>query len=275
MTNRVELSRPYDEKGTLLWTRTPNCLLNALLGGIHNFTETRILLYLCRMTYGFQNKEETYYLSLEDFVKETGIKKPHLSKAIKKLLDKYVIFRYNKSSDKYIYAINLLPYHVEMKHFRYGKPNYESGDGVYEIGSIDYGFRNFKDTDEDVIVYNKKGYGKGIEADINTNINTNKNINKESSAYADIIPNVVPKKEKEEREKREQLKDSIIISFREEMERAPSLETVLKYMKKMEENKLPPGEIGYACCTIKREGETYKHFSSEAMRIYLNKEKEK
>ncbi len=102
-----KLWRPYDEKGTLLGTYIPNCLYKSILDGKYTYSEVRVLLYIARMTCGF-NREISQYLSLEDFANGTGINGSHVSATLRKLLNRDDIMRHTKNGNKHMYSINLL-----------------------------------------------------------------------------------------------------------------------------------------------------------------------
>ena len=114
-----KLWRPYDEKHRLLWTQMPNGLLKNILLGEYKLVEIRVLLFIARMSFGFQ-REETNYLSLESFANETEIAKSHLSKTIKGLLKKEIILGGAVSGNSRKYSINLLPFGVAMKDYVIG-----------------------------------------------------------------------------------------------------------------------------------------------------------
>lgn len=237
-----KLWRHYDEKEQSLWTSIPNYLIYAMLQGLYTLIELRIILFICRMTYGFR-REESNYLGLEDFEKQTGISKTHLSKTIKKMLESYTLFRHSKSGNKYKYAINTLPHSVPMKHYRIGTANSELDDGFYTIGCIDYELRNLKDSGKDVILYSKKGYNTSKKAYINKDINKDikKNINIDTNK-----DNLASKTEKDFPDSKysyqeiENKKKLLISSFREEIEKNNSVDTLVKYMEEIE--KIPGQE---------------------------------
>lgn len=177
MDKAAGLWQPSNEKSPRLYTKIPNALIAALVGRIYVLAEIRIILYICRMSFGF-HREDTNYLSLDDFKEVTGTKKTHLSKTLKKLLNEYEIFRHSKNGDKYKYAINLLPFGIKMKHYRIGQPNDKLDDGYYEIGNINDDFGNRKDQHNNVILYSSKGYKNHENAYIKDDIKNDKKYDK-------------------------------------------------------------------------------------------------
>ncbi len=153
------LWRAYDENGTLLFTKVPNCLLETLNKGGWGLSHYKIISYICRLTYGFR-RENTCQLGLADFSVSLHMAKSHVSKAIKSLLDNGLILRHSKNGNKYVYAINLLPEGVKMKHYRMGKPDNENDNAVYVNEHLDYELSNYTDSEKDVILYSKTGYSK-------------------------------------------------------------------------------------------------------------------
>lgn len=212
------LWRPQDEKGTRLFTIIPNCILREIIGGTHKHLESRVLLFICRMSYGMKSREETGYLSLGDFEAETGIKKTHLSKTIKGLIAKDILLRGKEKAKMYKYAINLYYYDLPMKHYRITN-NLDDlrGDEVV-FGALSYKFGKRVEGKRAIVVYNSKGYDKQeigyIKKDINANIKID-NVNKDY------------------------LVDSFIKDVRENNDHG----TLLKYMQLMYDSKSDPDII--------------------------------
>lgn len=125
------LWRVRDEKNNLLFTQIPNRLLKNMVKGEYTLNELRILLYLCRLTFGFRWKERTGLLSNKDFEKITGIISNHAKEAIDSLLLKKVIFRDTKRLNSYIYLINrsLFGIETEFKEKKGKLLPYNSGNG--------------------------------------------------------------------------------------------------------------------------------------------------
>jgi len=156
--NDNPLWRPYDEKGTLLRTGIPNCLLESIIEGDFTLVETRIILFISRMTFGFR-REETNYLGLEDFASEIDLNKSNISKAIKGLLKEKIIFRNMKNGNKYKYAVNLFWYGARMKHYKISKDwDNEINNALNVEGNADYLMGNSGVNEGYVIIYNPKGY---------------------------------------------------------------------------------------------------------------------
>ena len=179
--DELNLFRPFDEKGQLLWTAVPNCLLSLIMDGAYKNNEAKVLLFICRMTYGFR-REDSNYLGLDDFEKMTGLKKPHVSKAINNLLSDYTIFRHTKNGNKFKYAINLLSHGVKMKHYRKGRVDDKIDDAVYENQSLNYELSNYKGSINDLILYSIKSYENSKKLYIK--IDTNSDIKKDNTAVA-------------------------------------------------------------------------------------------
>lgn len=159
-----KLWRPYDEKHTLLGTYIPNCLLKAILSGKYKLVEIRILLFIARMSFGFQ-REETNYLSLEDIKDVTKIARTHLSKAVKDLIKRKVIMRGSQGGNKYKYAINLLPFGAKMKGYEMSNQGDIIGRKVNKISNEDDQFdsrkdkiRNSKGANNDISINKSKAY---------------------------------------------------------------------------------------------------------------------
>jgi DNA-binding MarR family transcriptional regulator len=104
-----------DKNGQLLFTKIPNCLLWAVMDKQITLVETRVLLFICRMTRGFKNQKETRDLGLNEFEKYTFIPKSHLSKTIKGLMKKGFISRRPESGQRHRYSINYSSYGYEGK----------------------------------------------------------------------------------------------------------------------------------------------------------------
>lgn len=231
------LGMVYDNKGTLLGTLIPNCFFRDLLRIKYREIELKILLFICRMSFGF-NRELTNSLELKDF---TGHAKPHLSEAIKKLLKRKAILRNSKNGDKYLYAINLLPYGVKMKYYKIANPMDKLGNKEYEIGKANYAFGNPEKDEDAIIVYNPKGYSKQLKVyiknDINTNINTD--IKKNSATFASKVTEV--------HSNNSNLGGSeklFLGAFKNEFNKNPTADTVLQYLTLMNQT-LPEKDVKY------------------------------
>ena len=74
-----------------------------LVNGEFTLIETKILLFLCRMTLGFKRKE-TNALSLKDFSKEVCSKPGDVSKALRSLINKGVIAKGYQKEKRYGYC---------------------------------------------------------------------------------------------------------------------------------------------------------------------------
>lgn len=175
----INLWRPVDVNGTRLFSQIPNCLLHSVIKGEFNQTQSKIVIFIARMSFGMKGSEETMYLSLKDFKDNTGINASHLSKAIKALLNKKVIFRVKKNGEKYMYSINMIRYGVKMKYYRIGNGNSDKRNGDYVLSNKDYELRNSSVSSSEEIIYNKTDFPRKKKLDINSNIDSNINVNNE------------------------------------------------------------------------------------------------
>jgi phage replication O-like protein O len=82
------MASPQTENG---YTKIANELLEALAKIRLSGEETQVFLALLRKTYGFQKKTDT--ISLSQFVEATGINKPNVCRAIKRLIEKNIIIK--------------------------------------------------------------------------------------------------------------------------------------------------------------------------------------
>ena len=108
----------HTAKGHDTFTKIPNLLLRALVFGVFSKNEGQIILYLARLTFGFNN-DETKYLSIPEIARETGIESNHVAGILKKLMCDQAIFKGKKSpAGFHKYAINVLPFGLKMAHYR-------------------------------------------------------------------------------------------------------------------------------------------------------------
>ena len=80
------MASPQLENG---YTKIANEILDALIKWRLSPYESSILLVVLRKTYGFNKKED--WISLSQFVKATGIKKPHVCRALRMLIKQKMI----------------------------------------------------------------------------------------------------------------------------------------------------------------------------------------
>lgn len=235
-----KLWRPFDDKNKLLWTQVPNCLIEVICMGGYKSTEIKILLYISRMSFGF-HREDTNFLSLEDFEGQLVMKKAHVSKAIKSMVNDDIIFKHSKNGNKYKYVINLLRHGLRMKHYRAGKLDDKIDDGVYKNGSIDNELSNYRDSKDDLTLYSKKGYDNSkesyIKEDINTDIKIDRAVNVDKVASSTRPSLQRPPRISSEQEK------AIYDEFIKELKQNYHVDTLLKYMKKLKDG-------GVACTDI-------------------------
>ena len=219
------LWRPYGEAGTLLGTYVPNCFLKGILSIKLGVVELKVLFLISRMSFGFE-REHTNYLAIKDFKDVTGKANSHLSKAIKSLLKQKIIFRTSKNGNMYKYAINLLPYNVKMKHYRFAVPEDELSSEEFIIGKANYRFGNFAEVEDNIIVYNPKGYSKQekvyIKKDINTDIK--KDNVKSGSKIAEVHSNSIDLSAKQK---------LFLGGFKNKFNSNPTADTILEYLKMM------------------------------------------
>lgn len=161
MSNQIEngLWRATDDNSQRLFTTVFNPLIKDIISGKLTATEIRVLLFFCRMSFGF-HREETNYLGYEDIEAETGIAKSHLSLTIKQLIDKGFIFWGAESARKRKYCINFFRYGCTMKYYRLSKNCSDLRDGEEVFGSVSYEFGKERTASEVAVIYNRKGYEK-------------------------------------------------------------------------------------------------------------------
>jgi hypothetical protein len=183
-STETKLWRTYDEKNTLLGTYIPNCLFKSMISGKFSYTELRVVLFMARMTYGFQ-REETNYLGLEDIEKETNVSKPNLSKAINALIKIGILFLGKKSGGKCKYAINLLLYGAKMKCYKFNNELSVIKNQSSENNKQSYRIYNSRKSQNQYISYNPKG-SKDSEKSY---IKTDKKIDKKEDNCSKFINN--------------------------------------------------------------------------------------
>jgi len=249
----------YDQNGQMLFTKIPNCFTIFLLACQYKAVQLRILLFIGRLSFGF-NREETCPLNLDDFKRAIGVGKPQLSRNIKSLLLQQVIFRHSLSGSKYKYVINLLQCGIKMQHYRYGKVDCQIDTGVYQNGNIDCQLDKFKDSKTDLILYSKIGYINPkkpyIKEDRNldrkkdnyrsstalgSSINQTSNNNGNTSANTAAI--TLPRTQRPTRTINNEQLEKLYKSFNEEYDKNSTVDVVIKYMKILKENNIPYAEI--------------------------------
>jgi phage replication O-like protein O len=118
------MASPQTENG---YTRIANEILEQLVKQRFQAYETCVLLHIIRMTYGYKKKED--WISLSQFEKATGIAGKHISRTLKLLLSKNILFRRIKNNVPY-YGLNK-DYETWSILPNRGVPN----EGVPELGS--------------------------------------------------------------------------------------------------------------------------------------------
>jgi len=222
-----DIWKPWDEKVGLLFTQIPNCVIQDIIKGKLTQNQIRVFLYICRMDFGFKsNKGQTKSLDNKEISKETGMKIPHVTKALKVLINKQFILRGDKSGAAFRYSVNLLRYDLKMNRYKITDDimNLSKGEKYYD--QLLYLYRSGKEIKEMLgIIYKSKGYNntkKGYkEEDINTNI-------KQEIPPKVAITNL----------------SSVLSEFRKEIKINNSLKTVLKYMNATLKTEIPdPSQI--------------------------------
>lgn len=73
------------------YTRIANELLDGLISYRISGEEMQAFLFIVRKTYGYKKKSD--FISLSQFVEATGMKKPTVARAIKKLINKNIVIK--------------------------------------------------------------------------------------------------------------------------------------------------------------------------------------
>jgi len=188
------------------------------------------------MDFGFpKNKGATNYIGNEDISKETGMKIPHVSKAIKALKKKQFILQGVKSGAKFKYSVNLLRYGLEMKYYRISEDINDIGKGEDAYDKLYYRLGRNVEEDYIAIVYKPKGYDNTKESYIKKEIKKNiKNDKGTPTPLLGSVPKATTKDSIMERKKNE-----IVTAFKKEITlpagELPTAETIIKYFRKLHE----------------------------------------
>ncbi len=183
-----KLWRGFDDKtGQQLFTQVPNAVMTQIIsGGILGAVETRMILYICRMSFGF-GSDETCYLGADDFKDAMGMQKSHFSKYINKLLQDRAIFRGKEGGGKYKYAVNLLSFGCTMKHYKIVDAGYKLSEKEYTFDNKSYTFCNRSICKSDEIVYKTSGFDSEKKLYIKKDIKSNKKIDNVSSGSSSSV----------------------------------------------------------------------------------------
>ena len=147
----------HSKKGKRLTTDIPNLVLMSMLGMNMGVVEMRIIIFIASTSYGIRNREETVYLSTEDFRKVIKIQESHLSKYIREMLKGQIILRSMKRGDKHKYAINLLNWGYTMKNYKKVDKSYKLCNSEYTFDDKSLTFCNKSVTKDGTVVYNSNG----------------------------------------------------------------------------------------------------------------------
>lgn len=208
-----KLWRTKDENNVLLFTVMPNCFMQDYSRDNFTNTEKRILTYICRLSWGFKSKY-TYYLNNDDFERETGLKKSHVSNSINRLLKRKVIIRTNKNGSKYRYAVDLSLYGYDYKGII--KDNIKRSE--------DDGKRN-KDYEK-----SNENYGKC------TNNNQKSNVsNSSKGCYESSEKPYINTYRNKNRKKKIKTFDEFLISFEVEIRANNDINIIVEHLKVMKE----------------------------------------
>lgn len=79
------------EKG---FVKIPNCMLERLMKTKLSSADSRVLFCIIRQTIGWGKDDD--WIALSQFVQKTGIKKPHVCRALGRLLQRNIILKTGK-----------------------------------------------------------------------------------------------------------------------------------------------------------------------------------
>ena len=108
------LWEPY-RNGERVFTGIPQPLMKELITGKLTRNEMILLLYIFRLSFGF-NKQKTHcYLGLGDFMRVVGLDRAGVSRGLASLVKKGIIKRHPKKGKRFIYLVNCSKYGIRAK----------------------------------------------------------------------------------------------------------------------------------------------------------------